>query len=71
MSLDGTVIAKNGNMTGGVSSADKEGAAAGRWDERELRAAQARRDLLLQVRALALQVDVSPVPDFNTAPGTR
>ena len=32
--------------------ADKDSAAAGRWDEKELRAAQARRDALLQEEEL-------------------
>jgi structural maintenance of chromosome 1 len=53
VALDGTVIAKNGNMTGGVAAGDKEMArGAGGWDEREFRAAQGRRDELLREEEL-------------------
>jgi structural maintenance of chromosome 1 len=47
VSLDGSVVAKNGNMTGGASSADRDLAQAGRWDEKTVSAAKARRDALL------------------------
>jgi structural maintenance of chromosome 1 len=47
VTLDGTVIAKNGNMTGGSSSADADLVRVSRWDEREAREAIARRDALL------------------------
>lgn len=48
ITLDGSVVGKNGNMTGGVSTADAELARASRWDEKELTLLQARRDTLLQ-----------------------
>jgi structural maintenance of chromosome 1 len=47
VTIDGTVIAKNGNMTGGVSGADADLARVSRWDEKEAREAAARRDALL------------------------
>ena len=47
VTLDGTVIAKNGNMTGGSSSADAELARVSRWDERDTREATARKEALL------------------------
>ena len=47
VSLDGCVVAKNGNMTGGASSADRDVASAGRWDEKQVAAAKATRDALL------------------------
>jgi chromosome segregation ATPase len=47
VTLDGTVISKNGNMTGGVSGADADLARVSRWDEKEAREAAIRRDALL------------------------
>jgi structural maintenance of chromosome 1 len=48
VTLDGTVIAKNGNMTGGTTgSGDPDLARVSRWDEKEAREAAARRDALL------------------------
>ena len=52
VTLDGTVIAKNGNMTGGASSADRDLAQAGRWDEKAVAGAKAKRDALLQEEEL-------------------
>lgn len=45
---DGTVIAKNGNMTGGQGERDEIGKGAARWDEKELRKAEVKRTELLQ-----------------------
>lgn len=47
VTVDGSVIAKNGNMTGGTSSSDRDAAQAGRWDERQVASAKAKRDALL------------------------
>jgi structural maintenance of chromosome 1 len=47
VSLDGTMIAKNGNMTGGISASDRDLDRQSKWDEKELRNAQSRRDELL------------------------
>ena len=47
VTADGTLIAKNGNMTGGVSSLDRDLERTSKWDEKEVRAAGARRDELL------------------------
>ncbi|RYG52701.1 hypothetical protein EON66_09500 [archaeon] len=50
VTLDGVVIAKNGNMTGGTFASDRETSRASHWDDKELVAAQRRRDELLAVR---------------------
>lgn len=58
VTLDGSVIAKNGNMTGGVAKGEDGFGAGGAgsrsavWDEREQRSAMARRDALLKEEAL-------------------
>ncbi|OQR80760.1 structural maintenance of chromosomes protein [Achlya hypogyna] len=52
VTLDGMVVSKNGSMTGGRTS--KDAARAGRWDEKEAQALQAKRDEL-QAALVALE----------------
>jgi chromosome segregation ATPase len=48
VALDGSVIAKNGNMTGGSGGGDRDMDRGSRWDEKALKELQSRRDALLQ-----------------------
>ena len=50
ITLDGTIVAKNGNMTGGFGGDDA--LKASKWDDKEFRAAQVKRDELLAVCAV-------------------